>query len=121
MKNLIDFIVLFSVLLFGVCIGFLIADDINRDNNRDNNWINELYIHVIEAKVDSLETELKALKTKERYSISVGDTTLQIVRKLKIGQNNEKVLDVRPIHKGKNIYYLELNEITELDLVIMKY
>lgn len=117
MKNLIDFTVLFSVMLFGVAVGFIIADDINRDNNR----LNELYISVIEKTNDSLKAELKALKVKERYSISVGDTTLQIIRKLKIGQENKKVLDIRTIHKGKNIEYVELNEITELDLIIMKY
>ena len=121
MKNLIDFTVLFSVMLFGVAVGFIIADDINRDNNRYDTWKYEMYIHIIETRVDSLKTELKALKVKERYSISVGDTTLQIIRKLKIGQENKKVLDIRTIHKGKNRFYFELREDTFVEMWINRY
>ena len=59
-------------------------------------------------------------KTRERYSISVGDTTLQIIRKLKIGKESSKVLDIRTIHLGKNEYYVQLNENVDLDIIIMK-
>ena len=116
MKNLIDFGKVFAIISFGILIGFIISDDINRDNNR----LKELSSLVIEKQRDSLEAELKALKTKERYSISVGDTTLQIVRKLKIGQENERVLDKRTIHKGKNSYYFELRENTIVEMWINK-
>ncbi len=124
MKNLIDFAKLFAIISFGILIGFMIADDINRDNNRLNELyiqaitIKDLYIHALEKNNDSLKTELKALKTKERYGITVADTTLFIVRKLKIGQQNERVLDVRTIHKGKNHYYFELRENTFVEMWI---
>ena len=54
------------------------------------------------------------------YGISIGDTTLQAITQLKIQGKNHKCLRVKRIKKGKNFYYLELNDRTGLYLIIMK-
>ena len=64
--------------------------------------------------------ENKNLKTRERYSISVGDTTLQVIRKIKIGSESSKVMEIKTIYPGKNEYYFQLNENTDLDVIIME-
>lgn len=117
MKNLIDFTVLFSVLIFGVCIGFIISDDINRDNNR----IKELSSLVIEKQRDNLKTELKSLKTFHRYGIFIGDTTLHYTTNLKIQDKDYKYLHVNRIKKGENKYYFVLRENVGVSLTINKY
>ena len=94
MKNLIDFIKIFAILGFGVFVGIVIEDDINRDNAR---------------------------KEFKRHTITVGDTTLQIIRDLKIQNETNQVLDIRTIYPGKNSCYVELNSRTGVKIIVMKY
>ncbi len=117
MKNLKDFGILSAIMLFGVFVGFLIADDINRDDNR----LNELYISVIEKTNDSLETELKELREFKKYGISIGDTTIQAVTNLKIQGKDHRVLHIDRINPGKNYFYYVLRENVAVELYVMKY
>ncbi len=117
MKNLKDFGILSAIMLFGVFIGFLIADDINRDDSR----VKELYISVIENKKNSLKTELKELREFKKYGISIGDTTIQAVTNLKIQGKDHRVLHIERIKPGKNYFYYVLRENVAVELWVMKY
>ena len=61
------------------------------------------------------------LKEFKRHTITVGDTTLQIIRDLKIQNETKEILDIRRINPGKNVYYVELNSKTGVDIIVMKY
>ena len=68
----------------------------------------------LEIKIDTLENTFSI------HTISIGDTTLQIIRDFKIQDETNEILDIRRITPGKNIYYVELNNRTGLDLIYMK-
>ena len=74
----------------------------------------EKNIH-LENKIDSLENMFS------RHTITVGDTTLQIIRDLKIQNETNQALDIRTIYPGINSYYVQLNSRTGMKIIVMKY
>ena len=86
-----------------------------------NSWNKSEIIKTNNQQIDSLKAELKELKKFERYGIIVGDSTLHVVSKFKIGSEPYKYLHKKRIHKGRNHWYLVLNEKTAVDLILMKY
>ena len=104
MKTIIIFF-LSVILLFSIAIGWEVRNIRKKDQT----------IIQLETKIDSLSHSF------ERYGISVGDTTLQVITRLKIQGKPYKYLHIERIKKGKNEFYFVLRENVAVELIIMKY
>ena len=105
MKNLVmDILIIWCLMLVICSCGYWY---ITKKQNKQ--------IIQLESKIDSLNHSFN------RYGISIGDTTLQVVTSLKINNKPYKYLHVKRIKKGKNRYYFVLTEGVAIDLIINKY